>query len=85
MIRSRVVVLWGVARDHDEGPFMAKRETKKVEAIQEERLVKPVRLDLTLTDHQRLERQAKRRGLTMASYARMVILERLEADEGGSK
>jgi hypothetical protein len=64
---------------------MAKRETKKVIATREEKLVKPVRLDLTPTDHERLERQSRRRGLTMASYARMVILERLEADEASSK
>jgi hypothetical protein len=44
--------------------------------------VKGVRLDLSSTDHQRLERIARERGLTMASYARMVLLERLMTDEG---
>jgi hypothetical protein len=64
---------------------MAKKGAKKVIATHEERLTKPVRLDLTPTDHERLDRQARRRGLTMASYARMVILERLENEERGSK
>jgi hypothetical protein len=66
---------------------MAKKGAKKVAATatQEEKLVKPVRLDLTPKDHERLDRQARRRGLTMASFARMVILERLEAEDGGTK
>ena len=42
-----------------------------------------VRLDLSPKDHERLAKLAKRRGLTMASYARMVILEKL--DEEGAK
>ena len=50
--------------------------------VKEERPVKGIRLDLSPTDHQRLERIARERGLTMASYARMVLLERLKADDG---
>jgi hypothetical protein len=49
--------------------------------VKEERLVKGVRLDLSPADHARLERVAKDRGLTMASYARMVLLERMRTDE----
>ena len=45
-------------------------------------LVKGVRLDLSERDHERLERCSRERGLTMASYARMAVLERLKADEG---
>jgi hypothetical protein len=41
-----------------------------------------VRLDLTATDHARLDRQAKKRGLTKASYSRMLILEKLDEEEG---
>jgi hypothetical protein len=47
------------------------------------KLVKGVRLDLSPADHKRLERIARERGLTMASYARMVLLERLKADDKG--
>jgi hypothetical protein len=44
--------------------------------------VKGVRLDLNPADHERLERVSRERGVTMSSYARMVLLERLKADEG---
>jgi hypothetical protein len=68
---------------------MAKKTTKDskpMNAVQERRrLVKGIRLDLLPTDHKRLERAATERGLTMASYARMAVLERLKADEGGGK
>ncbi len=64
---------------------MAKRvagKAKQIVAVKEMRLVKGVRLDLSPADHERLERIARVRGLTMASYARMVLLERMKADEG---
>jgi predicted DNA-binding protein len=60
-----------------------KKGAKKMPAIQDEKMVKAVRLDLTPADHERLNRQAKKRGLTMASYARMVILANLDEEEGG--
>jgi uncharacterized protein YbaP (TraB family) len=44
---------------------------------------KAVRLDLKPEDFERLERQAQKRGLNKASYARMAVLERLESDEEG--
>jgi hypothetical protein len=56
---------------------------KTMNAVQDKRAVKGVRLDLSPADHKRLERAAKERGLTMASYARMALFERLKADEGG--
>ncbi len=62
---------------------MAKKAAKKVTATQEETAIKAVRLDLTATDHARLDRQAKKRGLTKASYSRMIILEKLDEEEGG--
>jgi hypothetical protein len=43
-----------------------------------------VRLDLPPADHDRLAKIAKRRGLTMASYVRMVLFDRM-AEEEGSK
>jgi hypothetical protein len=45
---------------------------------------RPVRLDLSATDHERLERIAAERGLNKAAYARMAVLERMRADEGTS-
>jgi hypothetical protein len=50
-------------------------------AVQEKRAVKRVRLDLSPVDHEGLERAAKEQGLTMASYAWMALFERLKADE----
>ena len=43
--------------------------------------LKGVRLDLSPADHKRLERTATERGLTMTSYVRMILLERLKIDE----
>jgi hypothetical protein len=54
---------------------------KQVNAVREDRLVKGVRLDLSSADHKRLEDNSKKLGLTMASYARMAVLERLKSDE----
>jgi hypothetical protein len=45
------------------------------------RLGRAVRLDLSDQDHQRLDRMAKVKGLNMAAYSRMAILERLRTDE----
>ena len=45
------------------------------------RLGKAVRLDLSERDHERLDRVANAKGLNMASYSRMAILERLRKDE----
>jgi hypothetical protein len=46
-----------------------------------------VRLDLSPADHKRLDRHASALGLSMSSYARMAVLERMKADEakGGTK
>jgi hypothetical protein len=62
-------------------PKQAARKAKQSTPAKEERLLKGVRLDLSPADHQRLERIARERGLTMASYARMVLLERMKADD----
>jgi hypothetical protein len=66
---------------------MAKKKAEKPMAAQAEPATrtKPVRLELSLEDHERLTRQARKRGLSNASYARMVMLERLEQDEASKK
>ena len=46
---------------------------------------RPVRLDLTEKDHDRMERLAAKRGLSKASLARMVILAWLDEAERGAK
>ncbi len=46
----------------------------------------PVRLVLPIAVYRRLERQAEALGLTLASYARMKVIQGIAADEeGGSK
>ncbi len=42
---------------------------------------KAIRLELIPADHERLEAQARKRGLNKAATARMVILEWLEEQE----
>lgn len=65
---------------------MAKKRASKLNAVQQPpRAVKSVRLELSLTDHERLERCAKERGLNMASYARMAVLKLIKADEAGAE
>ena len=62
---------------------MAKKKAPaKVNAVADERETKPVRLDLSLSDHERIERSARRFGLSKSAYVRMALFERLEADEG---
>jgi hypothetical protein len=65
---------------------MAKKVTgaKKVQATAKPRGRSgvAVRLDLSEADHERLDRQARKRGLSKASYARMVILEKLNKEDG---
>lgn len=64
---------------------MAKKkgaESVPATAAQEERRMKPVRLDLKARDHERLERKADRLGLTIASYVRMLILKDLGDEDG---
>jgi hypothetical protein len=57
------------------------RSGKPPAAAKDTRLVKGVRLDLSPADHERLERVARERGLTMSSYVRMKLLESIKADE----
>ena len=60
---------------------MAKKKAKAVQATLEEVGSKAVRLDLTATDHERLAKCAKERGLSMSSYARMAVLALMKQDE----
>jgi hypothetical protein len=51
-------------------------------ATAEKPALKAVRLQLPESDHERLERCARERGLNLASYARQAVLEKIKADEG---
>jgi hypothetical protein len=63
---------------------MAKKQAGKKKVItttKEEKSAKPVRLDLSPVDYERLETRARERGLTKSSYARQAVLEKIKADE----
>jgi hypothetical protein len=53
----------------------------EVAYVETGREVKGVRLDLSPSDHIRLEQCAKERGLSMASYARQAVLACIRGDE----
>ena len=59
-----------------------KKAVPKVSPVAVERETKPVRLDLSLADHERIERSAKRFGLSKSAYVRQALFKQLEADEG---
>jgi hypothetical protein len=65
---------------------MAKKKAG-VKAVKttKQRKGKAVRLDLAPPDMERLERLAKRRGLTKASFARMALFSLMEQEETGGK
>jgi hypothetical protein len=65
-------------------PSMAKRKAAPMQATsapKRKRTGKAVRLDLTPKDHKRLESVATTKGLTLASCARMAVLDWLKAME----
>jgi hypothetical protein len=60
---------------------MAKKARKGGRKVRAREETKAVRLDLTVADCLRLEDCAQRKGLSMASYARMAVLEAIRKDE----
>ena len=65
---------------------MVRKRAPKVPAIQEPKAQMAVRLELPIEDYRRLEHQARKLGLTKASYARMAVMKTITADEeGGGK
>jgi hypothetical protein len=61
---------------------MAKRKAAKMGATAPAtKETKPVRLDLSLADHARIEASASRYRLSKSAYVRMALFERLESDE----
>ena len=49
---------------------MAKKNAGQAKTVRKQKATRPVRLELSATDHDRLERCAEERGLSKASYAR---------------
>jgi hypothetical protein len=63
---------------------MAKRQAPK-EPVAETKTEMPVRLVLPIAIYRRLEKQAESLGLTLASYARMKVIQGIAADEEKKK
>jgi hypothetical protein len=61
--------------------LMAKKAKKGGKKVRAKEATRPVRLDLAVADCLRLEDCARRKGLSMASYARMAVLEAIRKDE----
>jgi hypothetical protein len=60
---------------------MAKKKgPTKLPAVAETK-THPVRLDLSEKDHDRLRLQAAKKRLSMAAYARMVLMKAIEAED----
>lgn len=57
-------------------PLLVGANSDAIEAI--EQTEKPVRLDLSPQHHERLETEAKKLGLSMASCARMIVIQWLD-------
>jgi hypothetical protein len=71
----------GFFRGADLGAAMAKKKVAKVNATKTESPSKPVRLVLRPSEHARLERLTDSLGMSMSTYARMVLLRSLKEDE----
>jgi hypothetical protein len=79
MARKRVPKVPAIQEEKRQAPG---KRTPKVEAIPEDRSAMAVRLELPMEDYLRLEKQARKLGLTKASYARMKVMQGILADEG---
>ena len=64
-------------------PASAEPKTERRVPITDRRM--PIRMDLKASDHQRMERHARKRDISIASLARMILVEWLDDREGGTK
>lgn len=64
---------------------MARKQVNKVQATADEKKSRPVRLVLPDEDVDRLEAVARAKGLSNASYVRMVVLKAIKEDEKGGE
>jgi hypothetical protein len=60
-----------------------KKVEEKMPATAEEPKVKPVRLDLSPEDHHLLRRRAADANMSMAAYAKSMLLQILKGKAGG--
>lgn len=60
---------------------VAKKKASKVTDTKEPPALKPVRLDLPPSEHERLDAVGKRRGLSKAAVARMILMKGIIALE----
>jgi hypothetical protein len=60
---------------------MAKKKAKPVEAVLDPTATKPIRLEMSESDHARIKRAADARGLSKAAYARQAVLQQIRRDE----
>jgi len=58
-----------------------KTENPPMPALAAESKTRPVRLDLSESDHDRLRLRAAKARLSMAAYARMVLMRAVEEEE----
>ena len=63
---------------------MTKKKAPKVEAVQEERTTRPVRLDLSEADPDRLATQARKLGLSKSSHAIIYVFYSIKAENYNS-
>jgi hypothetical protein len=60
---------------------MARKKEKEMPETSSEQEIMRIRLDLPLADYKRLERIARSKGLSKASFARMAVLAMIKAEE----
>lgn len=70
-----------MAKKKAEAKVPATTTTKEAASKPKGRNMKPIRLDVTPADYGRAEACAGERGLTLASYARMALLDFIKRDE----
>src|SRR4051794_17786485 len=78
--------LLGLWPDHrlSRESIMAKKKAAKMVAAAEPK-TRPVRLDLSAEDHDRLRIRAAKSRLSMAAYARMVLMQAIDREETGER
>lgn len=64
---------------------MARKRAPKVPAIQEVKTEVPMRFMMPLPEYEELSRQARKLGLSKASYAKMLVMEQVAARKSGGK
>lgn len=66
---------------------MARKRAPKVAAIQEEPVQTqvPIRFEMPAEEYQELSRQARKLGLSKASYAKMLVMKAVAAEKEGAK